>query len=292
LHLFQFLFDGYDSTLMQGVNNATAQALSMTAGVMQIIMTFFVAGYAVQVLVGKASWRQVGWFIFKALCVIAILTPAHFNAWIRDTFVTDLPNWSAQLSGLSTTTNNMAGSFDNVRDTMVNMLAAIRSQATGIFYLGERLEVGIAGLIGFVALLVSFIVWFLARVVTALIIPLGPFMLVGYLWEATRGFADRWVGKLVGLALLTILVHVLLGVVITQDQSYIRTMASAGNSVPMMIETLWDLVLVFVAGAFFMVIMPGIAAYIGGSVGFSGTGIYLGISGTARNMIATMGRPK
>ena len=90
MHLFQFLFDGYNSTLMQGVNNATAQALSMTAGVMQIIMTFFVAGYAMQVLVGKASWRQVGWFIFKALCVIAILTPAHFNAWIRDTFVTDL----------------------------------------------------------------------------------------------------------------------------------------------------------------------------------------------------------
>lgn len=274
---------------MAGVNSVTSQALSMVAGVMQIIMTFFVAGYAIAVLVGRASWRQVGWLIFKALCVIVILTPAHFDAWIRDTFVTDLPNWSAQLSGLTITTNNLAGTFDNIRDTMVNMLAGIRAQATGFYYIGTRIEIALAGLIGFVALLASFIVWFLARVVTALIIPLGPFLLVGYLWESTRGFADRWIGKLVGLALLTMLVHVLLGVVITQEQSYIQTMASAGNNVDVMVQTLWDLVMVFVCGAFMMVILPGVAAYIGGSVGFSGSGVYFGISGAAGRIFR--GRP-
>jgi hypothetical protein len=46
---------------------------------------------------------------------------------------------------------------------------------------------------------------------------------------------------------------------------------------------------VFVAGAFFMVIMPGIAAYIGGSVGFSGSGVYFGITGAAGRIFR--GRP-
>lgn len=291
MHLFQFIYDGYNNNLMLGVNNATAQALSMVAGLLQILMTFFIAGFAIAVLVGKASWRQVGWFIFKAFCVIAILTPAHFNSWIRDTFTTELPNWTAQIVGLGVTTNGMAGVFDNVYGAMVNMLAAIRTQASGIFYIGTRVEIALASLIGFIALLASFVIWFIARVVTALIIPLGPFLLVGYLWESTRGFADRWIGKLVGLALLTLLVHILLGVIVTMDQSYMQTMAGAGNDVDVMVQTLWNLVMVFIVGAFMMVILPGIAAYIGGSVGFSGTGIYFGIAGMA-SRIRGMGRPK
>jgi type IV secretion system protein VirB6 len=281
-HIFQFLFDGYNTTLMQGVNNATSQALSLAAGVMQVIMAFFVAGYAIQILVGRASWHNVGWFMFKAGCVIAILMPAHYNAWVRDTFVNDLPNWSAQVSGLGITTNNMAAVFDNVHNGTVKMLADVRGQATGLLYISERIEIALAGFIAFIALLAAFIVWFLARIVTALIIPLGPFLLPGYLWESTRGFADRWFGKLVGLALLTILVHVLLGVVVTQEQAYMHTLGNAGNDVVAMIQTLWDLALVFVCGAFMMVILPSIAAYIGGSVGFSGSGIIGGIALGAR----------
>jgi hypothetical protein len=47
--------------------------------------------------------------------------------------------------------------------------------------------------------------------------------------------------------------------------------------------------MVFVCGAFMMVILPGVAAYIGGSVGFSGCGVYFGITGAAGRMFR--GRP-
>lgn len=280
---FQSIYIGYNATLVQGVNNALSLAFSMVAGVIQIIMAFFVAGYAIRIVVGRASWRDVGWYMIKALCVAAILTPVHFNSWVRDLFMTDLPAWASRMiGGGATSQSNLAQPFDNLDNTVIHMISAVRAQSTGVFYIGTRVEIAIINGILDVALVVPFVVWFAARIVTALIIPIGPFVLTGYLFEATRGFADRWIGKLVGLAILTLLVNVLLQIVLTQDKAYIATLASAGNDVDAMVATLWNMATVFGVGALLMLILPGVAAYIGGSVGFSGVGLMAAAQSAAR----------
>ena len=49
---------------------------------------------------------------------------------------------------------------------------------------------------------------------------LGHLFLAGYLFTATRGIADRFVGKLIGLTIFTLLIDIVLSIIINGDAAY------------------------------------------------------------------------
>ena len=53
-------------------------------------------------------------------------------------------------------------------------------------------------------------------------VAIGPVLLVGYLFDATKGVTDRWIGKLITYSILTLLINVTLNVVLQGEKLYMR----------------------------------------------------------------------
>src|SRR6202012_1264264 len=112
-------------------------------------------------------------------------------------------------------------------------------------------------------------------IVTDIVVCLGPFLLAGYLFSATKGVADRYVGKLVSLAILTLLVDVVLAILVNAINTYIATTSAdivAGQTQGWFgtTENATASVFICVQLVFFLavsslitVFLPGLAAYFG-----------------------------
>jgi len=113
-------------------------------------------------------------------------------------------------------------------------------------------------------------------VLTAIVICVGPFVVPGYLFKATKGYADRWMSKLIGLMILMLLVNILLQIIIHQDATLFQQLTgNPGTGVAEEIEVLWEIVLVFGFGTFVFFLLPSIAVYIGGGVSFAPAAIFV-----------------
>jgi type IV secretion system protein VirB6 len=93
------------------------------------------------------------------------------------------------------------------------------------------------------------------------------------LFDATKSVADRWLGKLLGLAILSLLINIVMNIILSGEQLYLRSVvnnpSSGAGSVTTEIQILIELCMFFAIGAFIVVSLPGIAAAIGGGIGFN-----------------------
>ena len=92
--------------------------------------------------------------------------------------------------------------------------------------------------------------------------------MLAYLFNNTRHWAERWIGKLVALALLELLVAIELKIVLVQYQTEmgkVEGLSGSGMDATEAISMLWSLGWIFLFGAVVMVALPAIAAAIGGS---------------------------
>jgi type IV secretion system protein VirB6 len=124
-----------------------------------------------------------------------------------------------------------------------------------------------------VLMVVTFAIYEFAIIVTGIMVAIGPVVIVGYLFEATKGVTDRWIGKLITYSLLTLLINITLNIVLTGEKAYmwviLTQQASGAAAVPAEIKVLIELAMFFAMGAFIVVSLPAIAAALGGGLGVS-----------------------
>lgn len=269
MSMFAFLFDAYYVQLLIAVTAQAARGLSAIAAVLQAIIVIYVGLVGLAVLWGKTDAGEMQERVLRVLLVAALLTPAHFNAWVLDVFLTQAPAFSTQVASGDVAPAGLPAQFDQISQAVDNMRGQAMAQASGFANIGARLEIGmVSGAITLV-LVACFAVMIAAYAMVGLVVDLATVTLVAYLFKATRGIADRTIGKLIGLSLLGMLVKILLQIIITQNENFLRTLAATGGSLEIMTTTLWHIAAVFTVGLFLLIMLPGIAAYIGGGVSFS-----------------------
>lgn len=276
-NLFSTIWNGYNNTLVQGAVQNVSAGLSAVAAIIQAVLGLYVLITGGMMLFGGMSFDVGIRRVVRALLVAAVLTPANYNQWVVQTFTQTLPDWIAQSVGQGGSNASGAQQFDTLRQSVIKMVADIKTQATGLSYIAARIEIALAGMFCELALLLCFVIWFLSRAAMALVVCIGPFVIPFYLFDATKGVPERWIGKLIDYAILILLVLVVLQIVQTQDASLIgQAAAPTSGNVDEMVDILWNVALSFGVGAFLLIMLPAIAATIGGGVGFS-TGPIVGL---------------
>ncbi|UFN51802.1 type IV secretion system protein (plasmid) [Roseomonas sp. OT10] len=144
------------------------------------------------------------------------------------------------------------------------------AEATGYTQFGERLVIrGLMG-VSFVALVVIFLMWVVARVLMGFVIALGPFLIGLYLFDATRPYVDRWVGKLVSLTLVQVSVSVMLQMLMTGFNTYVRAaQANPGGSLDEKIGAFLQVGAWYWCGLFLIASLTVVAYSIGGGLAAS-----------------------
>jgi len=172
--------------------------------------------------------------------------------------------------------------FDQIWNTTVHEITAVQSQIN--FYdIVDEVTLAVVQIIVALILFVTFAIYEIAQVMTGVVVAVGPFVLAGYLFDATKPVSERWLGKLVGLAILSVLINIVMNIILSGEQTYLRAVVnnpnSGAGSVPYEIQILLELCMFFALGAFIVVSLPGIAAAIGGGIGFSGAAVGRAVTG-------------
>ncbi len=221
------------------------------------------------VMRGDISARSGITKIIRVVLVVSLLSSfSYFSTYVVDLFQTTLPNWAAGAITGTPGANAAPHMFDQVWNGSMAIAKAADAQLT-TWDISNAVELALLeGGIG-LCLIVAFAVYEIGQIMLGVVIAVGPFVVAGYLFDATRGIAERWLGKMIGLSILTLLIAIALTIILQGDVTYIQTAAAQGAlDVETSIAVLMQATLFYALGAVIIVLLPSIAAYIGGGISF------------------------
>lgn len=267
--MFSNLYNGYSATLINGSTTAADALLNAAAPELAAGLGLFVIVNGVMVMLQKLQWNTAVLNCVRALAVANLLTVAMYNQYVQTMFLTTVPNWIAGAIGGQTGVG-VAQQFDNLRAAINHQAAVLLAANAGITpsMIANRISISLAAEFSVGALWLCFLIDFIAECLMAVVAPIGAVVMIAYLFDYTRRWAQGWIGKLVSLSLLELLVAIELAIVLAQFNSYMGTveaLSGTGIDSDELISNLWGIGWAFLFGAAMMICLPAIAAAIGGS---------------------------
>lgn len=267
IQLFGPFAEQFNAGLTTAVAHVIATALTACARELAFALVIFIIIQGALIAFRRYDYWAGLTNMLRAACVGLLLTAGYYATYIQEPFLTTLPNWIAHVVNGASGPQAGAQQFDALLSATDHFAAEILQQATGMFEIGARIEVAVAVVFDVTAIGIAFVIWELAGFMMGLVICIGPFVLIGLLFSATRPIAERWVSKLVGLLVLQLMVAVLLQVLIAGNTAYIlQAQSSPGAGIEEEIMTLINIAAFAGISALMAILVPGVAAYIGGGV--------------------------
>jgi type IV secretion system protein VirB6 len=269
-------FYTFDQTVQtpfaNGMAATVSHAMSAIQGPLTALVVLWLIITGILVMRGDVTVRTGTTRIISVSLVVGILmSTSLYNAYIVTFFTASMPDWFA--SSLTGTTG-LAPSAHQF-DVMWNNADALFGTAMNnlnFYNVLYSVELGLLQDMVVFPIGLTFLIYELARILMDVIVSIGPFLLAGYLFSATRGVADRWIGKLIGLTILTLLVDIVLSIIIAGDQSYYATSLAEMGVGATVLESVTIAIqfLIFITlGALITCFLPGIAAFLGGGIAVS-----------------------
>lgn len=263
----------FTTAFTSGVNAVINGGLSYVAGPLTATVVLWIIVQGILVMRGDIDTRSGLTRIIRVALVVGLVTSStgYFSTYVQQLFITDVPSWAAQFAntqGQSVTST--PATFDNVFQLTQDYIAQIGGQLKPLDVVDAlalgAIEVGIT-----LVLVVTFAVYEFSVIIMGIVAAIGPILLIGYLFDATKGFTDRWIGSLVTYSILILLIDVALNVVVNGEKTYFRLitrqLSSNGGGtyqVPAQITTLLELLAFLLMGGFIILSLPALAASIGG----------------------------
>jgi hypothetical protein len=307
----QFLWQAYNANLAQAVTTEATQILGAIAATAQGAVMLYVIILGKRLIFDNMSAGEGVTRLIRAVIVVSLLTAANYQTFVATPITTTIPNFiNNMVNGQQGLTG--AQGWDALINKVDNFSAQIHAQTVGIAYIADRVTVWIIGVLAKVVIVFCYFIYSLATATADLLVPIGAIIIPFYLFEATRSFAERWVGKIISLFLVMIITLMLGQIVVFQDAQFLQKyatnigaaepaggfnmlpdndnigigpttaggVAGATINVDSAIGTLGNALVVFLYGMFLMAISTGIALYIGGSSGFSAGPAFAAIART------------
>lgn len=280
-----------------GMTATVSTAMSAIQGPLTAVVVLWIIVTGFLVMRGDVTARTgITRLVTVSLVVGILMSTSLYNEYIVTFFTTGLPNWIATAVGNGNATTQ-ASTFNNMWASSQMVLMQAGKGLNSITQLVPEFELAILDVLLIIPIGIIFIIWEVAKIMTDIVVCLGPFLLAGYLFAATKSVADRWVSKLIALATLTLLVDVVLSIEVNAINSYISTTSASivagqttgwfGTTENASLSVLICLQLVFflAVSSLITVFLPGLAAYLGGGISVSP----LAMANAAMN-VATLGK--
>lgn len=266
-HLYQDFADSVDNAFGSGIQSSIESGLAATTGPLTTLLIIYVIITGWLIMRGDMAARPGIFRIVRAGGVVMALSAAYFNPYIRDLFLTAIPAWVANSMTPGGQVNAVPQQLDLVRSATLHIAAAIY-QHTDLETLDSRLSANIASAVSTALLGFDDLIYVLAHAFTGLALTVFPFVAAAYLFDATKGIVENWIGYMVSLAVLTLLVTIMANVVVKADSTFIRSVANniGTADVREQVESLWGLIAFYLLMTVLLVGLPGVAFSIGRGV--------------------------
>lgn len=275
-------FDTFVQTpFTTGMLATVNSAMSAIQGPLTAIVVLWIIITGIMVMRGDVTVRTgISRLISVSLVVGLLMSTSLYNEYVVNFFTTGLPDWIATTVGTGQKTTQPS-TFNQMWASSQMVLEGAGKGMNSITQLVPEFELAILDVLLIIPIGIIFLIWEVAKIMTDIVVCVGPFLLAGYLFSATKGLADRYVSKLISLALLTLLVDIVLAILVNAINSYIATTSAsiiAGQTQGWFgtTENASASVLVCIQLVFFLfvaslitVFLPGLAAYLGGGISVS-----------------------
>ncbi len=281
-------FYTFDQTVQlpftNGMTATVNAAMSAVQGPLTAVVVLFIIISGILVIRGDIGVRAgVTRIITVSLVVGLLMSTTLYNEYVVSLFTTGIPDWLASSFLGVTGVQPTAHQFD-----------AIWNQGTVLFWTGERnmnfynvlYSVQLALLQSFLVFPIglTFLIYEATKIMIDVIVSIGPFLLLGYLFTATRGVADRFVGKLVGLTILTLLIDIVLSIIVNGDNTYFNSSMTGleGATTAETIAICIQYVVFLTLGSLICTFLPAVASFLGGGIAVSPLGMVAAASQAGR----------
>jgi type IV secretion system protein VirB6 len=278
------------------LTNTINQIRDVISAPLLACVTLWIIVQGILVIRGDVDTRHgVTKLLTVAFIVALVSSSALYTKYVEDMFKTAIPEF-----------------VKNVGNDGVAPLNTLPEQIDAVFLAGEGLFLSIserlpsndpqavysyegAQFIFCLTLWGIFGVYDLAVVMNDLLISIGPLLLLGFLFEATRDMTMKWIGQLISYALLFLFISVLATVVVAIQLEAVAAVALVDRVAPTAaaIIGLFDLDIFMMTGNAIVVALPGLAAALGGGVAVAAprfvNSLYRRISGAA--LVDKNGKP-
>nr|WP_295745981.1 type IV secretion system protein [uncultured Acidocella sp.] len=279
-------FFTFDQTIQtpfsNGMSGTVSAAMSAIQGPLTAVIVLWVIVTGILVMRGDVTARTGITRIISVSLVVGILMSATlYNEYVVNFFTAGLPDWIASSLTNSTGAQASAHQFDVLWDD-ANLLFSTALENLNFYNVLDSVELGLLQDIVVFPIGLTFLIYELAKIMMDIMVSIGPFLLAGYLFAATRPIADRWVGKLLTLTILTLLVDIVLSIIIQGDTAYFQTALAAESAGATLRETITigiQFVIFITIGSLITIFLPGIAAFLGGGVSVSPFGLVAQVAG-------------
>jgi type IV secretion system protein VirB6 len=257
-----------------GIQTAITSLLSAVASPLLACVTLWIIIQGVLVMRGDLDTRGGVTRMIKVALVVGILTSSGlYTTYVQTAFMTTIPNWLATAAGgPGAGITSTPQTFDNMWQVTEHTIETVSAQLSN-FDVIDAVSLAVIEICVAVLLLITFAIYEFAIIIVGIMVAIGPVLIVGYLFDATKAVTDRWIGKLITYSVLSLLINVTLNTVLQGEKIYMRVIlaqeASGAAAIPVEIKILLSLVMFFAMGAFIVVSLPVIAATIGGGLGIS-----------------------
>ena len=286
----------FDLTIQQpftnGMSATVSSAMLAIQGPLTAVIVLWVIISGIMVIRGDVDARSGVTRLINVILIVGILmSTTLYNEYVVSFFTVGLPDWLASSFLGVTGTQPSAHQFDAIWNE-ADILFANAEKNMNFYNVLYSVELGAMRDFVVVPIAVTFLIFEFAKIMMDVVVCIGPFVLIGYLFEATKGVADRWIGKLIGLTILTLLIDIVLSIIIDGDRSYYNvsmtslTVATVAETVTICIQFVVFLSL----GCLITGFLPAIASYLGGGVSFSPLGMIASTMQTGRLIQAARSR--
>lgn len=228
--VFQTLWSGWSaasqSATQTNLANIIPFAVSLLSGaIMLLVLATGKNMMFGEVRLGEAVTRGV-----RALVITALLTAGAFNTYVTTPLTQTIPNAiSSAVSGGQSTAG--AAAWDALNDATTSAAAHARAQMVpSLFYAGDRAALWLIELATKGLNALCFLVWAVATSVVYFALPVIALMAPAWLFDRTRGWAERAIGFVLGLVLTQALTLMVSATAISLERQFFAQYSTAVTS--------------------------------------------------------------
>lgn len=258
----------FDLAFKTGLNDVLESIQANVAAPLLACVTLWIIVQGILVMRGDIDVRHgITKVIMVSIVVGLVAGQAQYHEFVVTTFEETVPGFVRQVSGLGLPTDTIPTQLDLIFAAAEALFQRI---AIEIGPMNEQDTLAFQGAqwIFYGSLWLAFGIFDTVNILTEVLIAIGPLMLVGYLFDATKDLATKWIGQLITYALLLLLLNIVATVVIATEGAALAAMAvvimAAGTTAAKIIG-LYELDMLFLTGNALILALPTIAANIGGN---------------------------
>jgi type IV secretion system protein VirB6 len=261
--VFQQLGSSWDTVFTTSISATISTAISQNATLFASILTLWVIISGIATMFGRMTMADWVYGATRTAIVGTLLTTAAFAQYIQTPFQTTIPNWIATtISGGANATGPQQ--FDAIFNQIGVAVGHIEQQLSWTD-VGQYVECAFISFFTLAELITCFCIWEFSKGMIGLLIAVAPFLLGFYLFQATRHIVLALAGQAITALITMLMVNIMVALAVTANTSYMTQIATTGG-VGAQISSLVGVVGFFLFSDIIVIMIPGIAARIGGGI--------------------------